>query len=98
MRNAAPRRLLWRVAGSQSSINVGLIAIEAASGRLFFWDTSVAGLSFFERRHPRCPELALLRLADCIEQCPLSEATRKTFVQLEFFSFDPTRIFGLLIG
>jgi hypothetical protein len=30
--------------------------------------------------------MPLLRRADCIEQCPLSGVTRKTFAQSEFFS------------
>jgi hypothetical protein len=30
--------------------------------------------------------LAPLRHADCIGQCPLSGATRKTFAHVEFFS------------
>jgi len=36
----------------------------------------------------RCvrPQLAPLRHADCIEQCPLSGVTRKTFAHTEFFS------------
>jgi hypothetical protein len=29
--------------------------------------------------------LALLRHANCIERCPLSGVTRKTFAQAEFF-------------
>jgi hypothetical protein len=29
--------------------------------------------------------LARLRHADCIERCPLSRVTRKTFAQTEFF-------------
>jgi hypothetical protein len=35
----------------------------------------------------RCmsPEVARLRHADCIEQCPLSEVTRKTCAHVEFF-------------
>src|SRR5450631_1306808 len=32
------------------------------------------------------PLLARLRHADCIEECPLSGATRKTFAHTEFFS------------
>jgi hypothetical protein len=34
----------------------------------------------------RFSPLALLRHAECIEQCPLSGVTRKTFAQAEFFS------------
>jgi hypothetical protein len=34
----------------------------------------------------RLRPLAPLRHADCIEQCPLSGVTRKTFAQAEFFS------------
>jgi len=33
-----------------------------------------------------CPPLAPLRHADCIEECPLSGVTRKTFAHAEFFS------------
>src|SRR5258708_5578596 len=36
-----------------------------------------------------CPNLAPLRHADCIEQCPLSGATRKTFARMELFRFGP---------
>jgi hypothetical protein len=32
------------------------------------------------------PEVARLRHADYVEQCPLSGITRKTFAQAEFFS------------
>src|SRR6202022_2999512 len=32
------------------------------------------------------PFMAQMRSADCIEQCPLSGATRKTFARNEFFS------------
>src|SRR6266446_9053796 len=34
----------------------------------------------------KSPKLAPLRHADCIEQCPLSGVTRKTFARTEFFS------------
>src|SRR5882757_1127993 len=33
--------------------------------------------------------MALLRHADCIERCPLSRITRKTFAQAEFFRVWP---------
>jgi hypothetical protein len=58
---------------------------EALSGicRRKFCDADPATLLLL-----RCMSLflALLRHADCIEQCPLSGITRKTFAQAEFFS------------
>jgi hypothetical protein len=37
-------------------------------------------------RDSGCRLLAQMRSADCIEQCPLSAAIRKTFARNEFFS------------
>jgi hypothetical protein len=38
----------------------------------------------------KCRFLARLRHANCIERCPLSGVTRKTFARIEFFSVCPT--------
>jgi hypothetical protein len=37
----------------------------------------------------RFSALALLRHADCVAQCPLSGAKRKTFALIELSGFDP---------
>ena len=36
--------------------------------------------------HCMSPFMAPLRHADCVDRCPLSGATRKTFAHTEFFS------------
>ena len=37
-------------------------------------------------RQSSCPDLAQMRSADCIEQCPSSGAKRTTYARTEFFS------------
>ncbi|MGB6396992.1 MAG: hypothetical protein WBF73_15105 [Bradyrhizobium sp.] len=102
-RNQPERRQRARPQGESSlELNFGPIGAFSRGGRARWIGRplmSTAG-SRSRTRTARCPRRvksadgersgsARLRHANCIERCPLSGVTRKTFAQIEFFRLDP---------